>query len=314
MGPVKLAIVGAGEVGATAGYACLLRGAAQRLVICDIDAAKAEAQALDLTHSVQFAGMAAVRGTDDLADCSGADVVVVAAGAKQRPDQTRLDLAAANVAMCRAVVPEVVTAAPGALLLMVTNPVDVVTRAALEVSGLDPSRVLGTGTVLDTSRFRALLAERCRVAVQNVHAYIVGEHGDSEVALWSSASIGGLLVDGWGPALGGVPGAEERRSLLEDVRRAAYRMVAAKGATNYAIGVVTARVVEAIARDERRVLPVTSYVEDYQGIADVCMSVPCVVDHRGVTERLEVPLDAAEHDALAASAQVIRDACADVGL
>jgi len=216
--------------------------------------------------------------------------------------------------MCRAVIPEVLAAAPDALLLMVTNPVDVVTRAAIEVSGLDPARVLGTGTVLDTSRFRALLAQRCRVAVQNVHAYMVGEHGDSGVALWSSATIGGLGVGDWGPSLGGVPGPEERHRILDDVRRAAYRIVEGKGATSHAIGVVTARVVEAIDRDERRVLPVTSYLADYQGITDVCMSVPCVVDHTGVTERLEVPLDATEHDGLAASAGVIRQTCATVGL
>jgi L-lactate dehydrogenase len=311
---VKLAIVGAGEVGATAGYACLLRGVAQKLVICDINREKAEAHALDLMHSVQFAGMADVRGTDDVGECQGAGVVVLAAGAKQKPNQTRLDLAADNVAMCRAVIPDVMAAAPDALLLMVTNPVDVVTRAALEVSGLDPARVLGTGTVLDTSRFRALLGQRSRVAVQNVHAYIVGEHGDSEVALWSSATIAGLHVEDWGPALGGVPDEEERHRLLDDVRQAAYRIVAGKGATNHAIGLVTARVVEAIDRDERRVLPVSSYLEDYQGLTDVCMSVPCVVDHTGVTERLDVPMDAAEHEGLAASAQAIRDTCATVGL
>jgi len=311
---VKLAIVGAGEVGATAGYACLLRGVAQKLVICDLNRAKAEAHALDLTHSVQFAGMADVRGTDDLAECAGAGVVVLAAGAKQKPGQTRLDLAADNVAMCRAVVPEVLAAAPDALLLMVTNPVDVVTRAALEVSGLDPARVLGTGTVLDTSRFRALLGQRCRVAVQNVHAYIVGEHGDSAVALWSTTTIGGLRADEWGTSLGGVPDADERHRLLDEVRQAAYRIVQGKGATSHAIGLVTARVVEAIDRDERRVLPVTSYVADYQGITDVCMSVPCVVDHTGVSERLEVPLDATEHEGLAASADVVRQTGATVGL
>jgi L-lactate dehydrogenase len=152
------------------------------------------------------------------------------------------------------------------------------------------------------------------VAVQNVHAYIAGEHGDSAVALWSTASIGGLRVDDWGPSLGGVPDSKERDRLLDDVRQAAYRIVAGKGATSHAIGVVTARVVEAIDRDERRVLPVTSYLADYQGITDVCMSVPCVVDHTGVSERLEVPMDAAEHEGLAASAQVIRNACATVGL
>jgi L-lactate dehydrogenase len=311
---VKIAIVGAGEVGATAGYACLLRGVSDKLVLCDLDRAKAEAQALDLAHGVQFARMTDIWGTDDLRDCAGAEVVVLAAGAKQRPNQTRLDLAADNVAMCRMVLPEVLSVAPDALILVVTNPVDVVTRAALDVSGLDPSRVIGSGTVLDTSRLRRLLSERCGVAVQNVHAYVVGEHGDSQVALWSSATVGGIPLASWGDALGGTPSAEERDTMLDDVRQAAYRIVAGKGATNHAIGVVTARIIEAVDRDERRVLPVSTYHADYQGIADVCFSIPTIVDRRGVAARLDVPMDEAEHAALAASAEAIRGACATVGL
>jgi len=310
---VRIAIVGAGSVGATAAYACLLRGVAEELVMYDVDQAKAEAQALDLAQSVQFARMAAVRSTGDLAGCAGADIVVLAAGAKQKPGKTRLDLAADNARMCRQIVPELVSASPDALLLVVTNPVDVITQAALTTSGLDPARVIGTGTVLDSSRLRVVLAGRCRVAVQNVHAYVLGEHGDSEVALWSSATIGGVPLGHWGPALGGPPSAEERDEMLEEVRRAAYRIVAGKGATNYAIGVVTARVVEAVARNERRVLPVSSYLDDYQGIGRVCMSVPCVVDRGGIAARLDVPMDDAEHDALAASATAIRQACATVG-
>jgi L-lactate dehydrogenase len=311
---VKLAIIGAGEVGATVGYACLLRGVSDKLVLCDIDRAKAEAQALDLAHGIQFARMADVWGTDDLGDCAGADVVVLAAGAKQRPNQTRLDLAADNVAMCRTVLPDVMAAAPDALVLAVTNPVDVVTRAALEVTGLDPSRVVGSGTVLDTSRLRRLLSERCGVAVQNVHAYVVGEHGDSEVALWSSATIGGVPLDRWGPALGGAPTGPERQEMLDHVRRAAYRIVAGKGATNYAIGVMTARIIEAVDHDERRVLTVSTYHADYQGIEDVCMSVPTIVDRRGAAVRLEVPLVRDEREGLEASADDIRRTCATVGL
>jgi L-lactate dehydrogenase len=311
---VKVAIIGAGEVGATAGYACLLRGVCDRLVLCDIDRAKAEAQALDLVHGIQFARMADVRGSDDLGDCAGADVIVVAAGAKQRPGQTRLDLAADNVAMCRSVVPDAVAVAPDALVLVVSNPVDVVTRAALEASGLDPARVLGSGTVLDTSRLRRLLSERCGVAVQNVHGYVVGEHGDSEVALWSSTTIGGVPLAQWGPALGGPPSAEERAGMLDAVRQAAYRIVAGKGATNYGIGVMTARIIEAVDHDERRVLPVSTYHTDYQGIEGVCMSVPTIVDRSGVAQRLVVPLDRDERAGLEASAAAIRRTCATVGL
>jgi L-lactate dehydrogenase len=311
---VKIAIVGAGEVGAAAAYACLLRGVSDKLVLCDLDRAKAEAQALDLAHGVQFARMTDIWGTDDLADCRGADVVVLAAGAKQRPHQTRLDLAADNVAMCRLVLPELVAVAPDALVLVVSNPVDVVVRAALEVSDLDPTRVIGSGTVLDSSRLRRLLSERCGVAVQNVHAYIVGEHGDSEVALWSSAAIAGIPMARWGTALGGPPSPEERDTMLDDVRRAAYRIVAGKGATNYAIGVVTARIIEAVDHDERRVLPVSTYHADYQEIVDVCFSVPTIVDRGGVAARLDVTMDDDERAGLAASAEAIRGACATVGL
>jgi L-lactate dehydrogenase len=311
---MRIAIVGAGSVGATAAYACLLRGVAEELVIYDVDAAKAEAQALDLAQGVQFARMAAVRSTGSLDGCAGADIVVLAAGAKQKPGQSRMDLAAGNARMCRELVPELVSASPDALLLVVTNPVDVLTRATLTASGLDTTRVIGTGTVLDSSRLRTLLAERCRVAVQNVHAYVLGEHGDSEVALWSSATIAGVPLADRGPALGDVPTAPERDQMLTDVRRAAYRIVAGKGATNYAIGVVTARIVEAIARNERRVLPVSSYLDNYQGIGDVCMSVPCVLDRRGIAARPDLPTDDTEHNGLAASAAAIRQASAEVGL
>jgi L-lactate dehydrogenase len=311
---VKIAIVGAGEVGATVGYACLLRGVSDKLVLCDIDRAKAEAQALDLSHGIQFARMADVWGTDDIGDCAGADVIVLAAGAKQRPKQTRLDLAADNVAMCRTVVPAAVAVAPDALVLVVSNPVDVVTRAALDASGLDPARVLGSGTLLDTSRLRRLLSVRCGVAVQNVHAYIVGEHGDSEVALWSTATIGGVPLEQWGPGLGGVPSADERAGMLDEVRRAAYRIVEGKGATNYAIGVMTARIIEAVDHDERRVLPVSSYHDTYQGIDDVCMSVPTIVDRTGIAARLVVPLSDDERAGLVASADDIRRTGTTVGL
>jgi len=310
---MRIAIVGAGSVGATAAYACLLRGVAEELVIYDVNGAKADAQALDLTQSVQFARMASVRSVGEPDGCADADVVVLTAGAKQRPGQTRMDLAADNVRMCRDIVPALVSASPDALLLVVTNPVDVVTKAALDASGLDPTRVVGTGTVLDSSRLRVLLAQRCRVAVQNVHAYVVGEHGDSEVALWSSATIGGIPLEHWGPALGEAPSPAERERMLAEVREAAYRIVAGKGATYYAIGVVTARVLEAIARNERRVLPVTSYLDSYLGIEDVCMSVPCVLDGHGLAARLDVPMTAGEHDALAESAAVIRRACTAVG-
>ena len=310
---MKVAIVGAGSVGATVGYACLLRGVADELVIYDLDAAKAEAQALDLAQGVQFAQMATVRHSVEAGGCAGSDVIVLTAGARQKPGQTRMDLAVANVRMCRTLVPELMAGSPGALLLAVTNPVDVVCRAALRASGLPPSRVIGTGTVLDSSRLREVLARRCGVAVQNVHAYVVGEHGDSEVALWSNVTIGGVPLPQFGPGLGGPPDEAERRRMLDEVRQAAYRIIAGKGATNFAIGVVAARVIEAVTRNERRVLPVTTYHDAYLGIEDVCMSVPTIVGREGAAATLELPMAGDEHTALAASAAAIRDACATAG-
>ena len=310
---MRISVVGAGSVGATVAYACLLRGSADEMVLYDVDSAKATAQALDLAHGVQFAQMATVHPALALADCAGSDVIVLAAGARQRPGQTRMDLAADNARMCRELVPQLVDGSPDALLLTVTNPVDVVTQAALRCSGLGPARVIGTGTVLDSSRLRELLARRCGVAVQNVHAYVLGEHGDTEVALWSSATIGGVPLAAWGDVLGGSPDEDERRRLLDDVRRAAYTIIEGKGATNFAIGVVAARVIEAVARNERRVLPVTSYLTDWLGIGDVCMSVPTIVGRGGVEAHLEVPVDDAELSALRASADAIRGACAAAG-
>jgi L-lactate dehydrogenase len=310
---MKVAIVGAGSVGATVAYACLLRGAADELVLYDLDAAKADAQALDLAQGVQFAQMARVTHGSELGVCAESDVIVITAGARQKPGQTRLDLAEANARMCHTLVPELVAGSPNALLLVVTNPVDVVVRAALRASGLPPARVVGTGTVLDSSRLREVLARRCGVAVQNVHAYVLGEHGDSEVAIWSNVTIGGVPLARWGPSLGGMPGEDERRAMLEEVRQAADRIIAGKGATNFAIGVVAARVVEAVTRNERRVLPVTSFLEGYLGIGDVCMSVPAIVGREGVAAHIPIPVDDAELVALTASAACIRDACVRAG-
>jgi L-lactate dehydrogenase len=249
---------------------------------------------------------ASVWGGSDVGVCEGADVVVVTAGAKQQPGQTRLDLAAANVALCRDLVPALVRTCPDALLLMVTNPVDVVTMAAQRLSGLPPHRVMGSGTVLDSARLRQLLAERCRVAVPNVHAMIAGEHGDSEIALWSLATIGGVPVRSWRDADGSRIGPDELEQILDRVRGAAYRIIAGKGATNFAIGLAGARILEAIERDERRVLPVSAQVSGTLGVDGVCLALPRIVDRNGVSEPLDIALDDDESAGIRASADAIR--------
>ena len=310
----KVAVVGAGAVGTAIAYAAQIRGVCRQLALFDLNAEKVRAEVLDLNHGLQFTPMARITGSDDLAVCADADVVVITAGAKQRPGQTRLDLAAANVAMCRELVPALVELAPDALLLVVTNPVDVVTYAALELSGLPSQRVFGSGTVLDSSRLRFLIAEHTGVAVQNVHAYIAGEHGDSEVPLWSTATIGGVPVQDWGAA-GEPPLDETARALIHNrVVTSAYEIIAGKGATSLAVGLAVSRILEAVLNDEHRVLPVTSRLDGVHGLSDVCLSMPAVVGRAGVERVLATPLSEGEREQLVASAQTVRAAARDLGL
>lgn len=303
----KLAIVGAGAVGSTLAFAALARGSARTIALHDVNRSKVEAEVLDLRHGLMFTSQAHVIGSDDVAVCAGADVVVVTAGAKQKPGQTRIDLAEGTIGLMREIMPALVAAAPDATYLMVTNPVDVVTYAALKISGLPRERLFGSGTVLDSSRLRAVLAERCRVAVANVHAYIAGEHGDSEIALWSSASIGGVPLLDWEPVDGAAPiDAAARAQVHHEVVDSAYRIIAGKGATNYAVGLAATRIIEAILQDERRIMPVSSLLDDYHGISDVCLSVPSLVDRRGVTDNVRVPMSDEELAGLRASAESVR--------
>jgi len=311
----KVAVVGAGSVGATLAYAVLMRGAAREVVLYDVDAAKVRAQGLDLAHGIQFMPMAHVVGSDDIAACAGADVVVVTAGAKQRQGETRIDLAGRTVGLTRTLMPQLVEVAPDAIYVMVTNPVDVVTYAALQVSGLPRSQVFGSGAVLDSSRFRYLISQRLGVAVQNVHAYIAGEHGDTAVPLWSAATVGGVPLLELGPLDDRAPlTAQVRDEIAHDVVHSAYEIIAGKGATYYAIALAASRIVEAVVNDEFRVMPVSSLVEDYRGISDVCLSVPTMVSHAGAGRLLPTPMSDAELTALRRSADTLRAAARQLGL
>lgn len=310
----KVAIVGAGAVGTAIAYAAQIRGVCQHLALHDLDARKVRAEVLDLNHGLQFTPVTRIDGSDDLAVCAGADVVVVTAGAKQRPGQTRLDLAAANVAMCRDLVPRLLTVAPDALLLLVTNPVDVVTYAAQKFSGLPARRVFGSGTVLDSSRLRFLLAEHTGVAVQNVHAYIAGEHGDSEVPLWSTATIGGVPLGSWAPPGGAALDDKARDEIHRAVAESAYQIIEGKGATSLAIGLAVSRILQAVLSDEHRVLPVSSRLDGVHGLADVCLSMPAVVARAGVLDVLPTPVTGAELAALTTSADTVRAVCRHLGL
>ena len=303
----KIAVIGAGSVGAAVAYASMIDGVADEIALYDIDGPRARAEVLDLRHGLQFVGGGRVNGGDDPDVCADADLIVVTAGATHGPGGSRLDLAEVNAGLVRAMLPPLLDRAPDAVVLLVTNPVDVVTFVAQEISGLPPGRVVGSGTVLDTSRLRHLLAERLGVAVNSVHATVVGEHGDSEIVLWSTASVGGTpLLDAVGPD-GGRVMADELDALRHEVRTAAAPIIIGKGRTNLAIGLATARIVRAIAHDEQAVLPVSVRTE-VDGIGEVCLSLPAVVGRRGVRSLLAVPMDATEQAGLRASAAIIRRA------
>ena len=310
----KVAVVGAGSVGATIAYACLIRGIGRTIALYDVDAAKTRAEVLDLNHGLQFVPQATVVGSDDIEVCRDADLVAITAGAKQKPGQTRLELAEANVALCKALVPRLLEVAPDAILLLVTNPVDVITYAALRYSDLPPRRVFGSGTVLDSSRLRLLIADHCGVAVQSVHAYIAGEHGDSEIPLWSSAAIGSVPLLAWE-----VPGrppldAAAREDIHRRVVGAAGEIIRGKGATNYAVGLASARIIEAVLYDQRMVLPVSSLLDGQAGIHDVCLSLPSVVDRLGVELVLPSPLSEEEVTGLRRSADMVKGVIRSLGL
>ncbi|WP_420122647.1 L-lactate dehydrogenase [Nakamurella sp.] len=310
----KVAIVGAGSVGATLAYACLIRGAAHDVVLYDMAKAKVEAEVLDLRHGLQFCPPADVDGSDDVAVCANADVIAITAGAKQRPGQTRLELAGVNVDICRALVPQLLAVAPDAVIVMVTNPVDVLTYAALKFSGLPKNRVLGSGTVLDSARLREVIARKLGVASQSVHAFIAGEHGDSEFPMWSTASIGTVPVQEFVSPSGARLDADQEAQIAHDVVNAAYAIIQGKGATNYAVGLAGARVIEAILRDENGVLPVSSLLDGFHGISDVCLSLPTLVNKDGVGGVLNVPMSDREVDLLKASAAEVKSVASSLGL
>ncbi len=313
MPTATISIIGVGSVGAATAYTLMLRGLARRILLVDAQPDKARGEAFDLEHCTALVPAVEVRAAP-LEDIAGSDIVIVTAGAKQQPGQTRLELAAVNVALFRNLLPQIVQHAPAAWLLIVSNPVDVLTYAALRLTGLPERQVCGSGTVLDTGRLRNLIARRLGVSPGNVHAYIVGEHGDSEIALWSSADVGGaplesLIIDGHS-----VRDVETQSALLEETRRAAGKIIAAKGATNWAIAVATARIIEAYLRDENAILTVSRLLRDFPGVGNVCLSVPSLLSRAGVGPALPLHLSPAEQAGLHESAATVRAAIDRFGL
>jgi L-lactate dehydrogenase len=302
----RIVVIGAGHVGATFAYALLLSGLATEIVLIDRDEGRAEGEAMDLSHAVPFSRPTRIRaGTYD--DCAGAAITVFAAGSGQRPGETRLELVRRNVAVLRDVVPRVAAVNPSGILLLTTNPVDVLTYDAWRVAGLPRSRVIGSGTTLDTGRFRALLGDHFAVDPRSVHAFVVGEHGDSEVPVWSGANVAGVGLAELAASSGRTFGDDEKQAIFTATRDAAYAVIERKGATYYAVAAALVRIVEAIVRDQRTVLPVSSVLDGQYGLRDVALSVPSVVGANGVEQALELALDDEEMAGLRRSAGILRE-------
>jgi L-lactate dehydrogenase len=301
----RIGIIGVGAVGASVAISTLHSGAADELWLHDLDAARAAGEAMDLEHGAWFYPACKLR-TVDVEAMREAQVVVVAAGRGGRPEETRLDLLRDNARVARDVGRTL--AGFAGTVVVVSNPVDVLVQVVAEASGLPPQRVLGTGTMLDTSRLRQLLSQKLKLSSNSVHAQVVGEHGDSAVPLWSSADVGGVALRDW-------PGwrrAQEAK-LAGEVHRAAYEVIQRKGYTNHAVGLVTARLLRCLLRGEQRVLTVSRVQQGVAGLHDVALSLPTVVDRQGGARVLLPAMDEAEHAALARSAQVLRDARASIG-
>jgi L-lactate dehydrogenase len=302
---MKVGIVGAGMVGSSAGYALALMGIASEIVLIDQNSALALAQAEDISHAVPFMSSTTVNA-GGYKDLEGAGVVILAAGVSQKPGETRLELLERNAAVFRAVLSEVLPVVPEAILLIASNPVDIMTQITTRISGLAPQRVIGSGTILDTARFRSLIGRHLGISPQSVHAYVLGEHGDSEVLAWSSARAGSVSLHSFAEQVDHPLTEEIRASIDDGVRNAAYKIINGKGSTYYGIGAGLARIVKAIAQDHRDVLSVSIVTPEVAGVRDVALSIPRVIGAAGVMTDLFPDLDEQEHAALNRSASLLK--------
>ncbi|MHC1784632.1 MAG: L-lactate dehydrogenase [Anaerolineaceae bacterium] len=302
--PARVAIVGAGNVGTTFAFTLLQSGLASEIVLIDANHDKAEGEALDLNHAMQLSQPARIwAGTYE--DCAGAAITVVTAGSAQKPGETRLDLIQRNLVIFEKIIPEVVKYNPNGILLIATNPVDVLSYASWKISGLPSEKVIGSGTVLDTARFRYLLSQKAGVDPRSVHAYIIGEHGDSEVPVWSLANIAGMPLKVFCEINCQDPSESSWEEIFTDTRDAAGQIIKLKGATFYAIANGLLKIVEAILRDQNTVLPVSTLIHDYYGINDSYLSLPCVIGRQGVKHFLKLNLNTKEQKGLQNSARVL---------
>ena len=309
----KAAVIGCGFVGSASAFAMMNSGIFSELVLLDVNKAKAEGEAMDIAHGLPFSRPMKIYA-GEYQDLSGCALIVIAAGANQKPGETRLDLVKKNVSILRSIIPEVVKVNREAILLMVTNPVDILTWAAQKLSGLPPRQVIGSGTVLDTARLKYLLGQYLSVDSRSVHAVIIGEHGDSELAVWSGANVSGVDLDHF-CALRGV---KDHREMMEriyaHVRNSAYEIIERKGATYYGIAASVARIAQCIVRDEHSVMPVSVNLQGLYGVEDLCMSVPALVGRDGAEKVLEIEMNDEEWARFRKSAETLKEVAQSLGL
>ncbi|HUU49907.1 MAG TPA: L-lactate dehydrogenase [Nitrospinota bacterium] len=309
---MKVGIVGCGFVGSTAAYAMVLKGVVNELLLIDLNQKLAQAHAEDILHASTFAKSLRI-AAGDYPHLKGADLVVLSCGVAQREGETRLQLLERNVQIFKKVVPQVLKYEPETILLIASNPVDIMTEVVARISGLPSSRVIGSGTILDTARFRALLGKHLGVSPSSVHAYVMGEHGDSEVLVWSGADVSGVSIFDFAEQ-SGCPINEEVKSFIDnEVRRSAYRIIEGKGATYYGIGAGLARIARAIREDEGAVLTLSIRSEDIEGLEGISLSLPRVVGKEGIVRTLRPTLSNEEQTALKKSADILREAASKLG-
>lgn len=302
----KIVVVGAGFVGTAFAYSLLIHGLASQIAIIDVNRERAEGEVMDLNHGMPFAQPVRI-WAGDYPDCQDADIVVISVDRGQKIEQSRLELARGNFELMKQIVPNITKYNDKCILLVVTNPLDVMTYTALKLSHFPKNRVIGSGTILDTARLRYLLGERLQVDPRNVHAYIIGEHGDSEVPVWSLANVAGIRLKDYYP-LANVPyDPVELDNLFLKVRDAGYEIIKRKGRTFYAVALGMTKIVESIVRNENAVLTVSCLLEDYYSVSDVCLSVPVILNRTGIKEVIRLPLDEKEIADFQKSATIIKN-------
>lgn len=309
----KAAMIGCGFVGSASAFALMQSGLFSELVLIDANHDKSEGEAMDIAHGLPFAGQMKIYA-GDYDDIVDAAVIIVTAGAAQKPGETRLDLVNKNVNIFKSIIPEIAKRNYKGILLIVANPVDILTYTAVKLSGLPENRVIGSGTVLDTARLKYALGEHLEVDSRSVHSFIIGEHGDSEIVAWSSTNVSGIPVNDFCELRGHFNHEEAMHRIADDVKNSAYDIIEKKGATYYGIAMSVKRICECIMRDEKSILPISSMMHGEYGISDICLSMPTVVGREGVETRVPIQLNEQEESALSASAEQLSKVAAQLDL